>query len=104
MSVERENLTDALVALARDRPTVAALQVAGRTALSYEGLGAQIRYVREQLGSWGIGPGDIVAGALPNRPEMLVACATMPSSSTFATLSPTLSTDVYAQLFVRMSA
>jgi amino acid adenylation domain-containing protein len=104
MSLEHENLTDAFGALGREQPAAPALQVPGRTALSYGDLGAQIRYVRERLGGWGIGPGDIVAGAVPSRPEMAVACATMPSSCTFAMLSPALPADAYVQLLVRMSA
>src|SRR5258705_9673779 len=98
MSSRYENLTDAFRELARVQPDAPALQVQGRRALSYGDLGAHIRYVRERLEGWGIVPGDIVAGALPSRPEMAVACAVMPSSSTFALLSPRLPTDAYSQL------
>ena len=53
--------------LQRSQPAAFALHVPGRSSLTYGDLGAQIRYVREHLGDWGIAPGDIVAGVLPSR-------------------------------------
>src|SRR5436190_24105001 len=60
--------------------------------------------LEKYLGGLDIGRGDIVAGVIPSRPEMAVACATLPASSTFAPLSPSLTPDDYAQLVVRMGA
>ena len=102
--VEHKNFADALEAIAMMQPGAPAFHVPGRPPLTYGDLGAQIRYVRERLGGWGIAPGAIVAGALPNRAEMAIACATMPSCCTFAPLSPNLTTDAYAQLIRRMGA
>ncbi len=101
---EHETLADALDDVAANQPAAVALHVPGRSSLTYGDLSAQIRYVRERLGGWGIAPGDIVAGVLPNRAEMAVACATLPSSCTFAPLGPNLTTDAYAQLIVRLGA
>jgi hypothetical protein len=56
------------------------------------------------LRSWGIHPGDIVGAALPSRPEMAVAIATLPSSCTFAPLDPSLPSDAYAMLLARITA
>lgn len=102
--LEYQNFADFLVVLAANQPAAPALHMSGWRSLTYGALGAQIRYIRERLGSWGIAPGDVVAGVIPSRPEMAVACATLPSSCTFAPLSATLSTDAYAQLIVRMRA
>jgi acyl-coenzyme A synthetase/AMP-(fatty) acid ligase/thioesterase domain-containing protein/acyl carrier protein len=104
ISLQHESLGDALALLAASQPAAPVLHVPGRRSLTRGELGAQIRYVRECLGSWGIAPGDVVAGVLPNRPEMAIACATLPSSSTFAPLGPTLTADAYARLIVRMHA
>jgi amino acid adenylation domain-containing protein len=104
LGLEHETLADALEAVAADQPTAPALHVPGRSSLTYGDLGAQIRYVRERLGGWGIAPGHIVAGFMPSRPETAVACATFPSSCTFAPLGATLTTDAYAQLIARMGA
>src|SRR5450755_653029 len=84
--LRHETLADALSALAKNQSAAPALHVPGRKSLTWGELGAQIRYVRERLGGWGIAPGDVIAGVIPSRPEMAVACATLPSSSTFAPL------------------
>jgi acyl-coenzyme A synthetase/AMP-(fatty) acid ligase len=87
--------------LADAQPAAPALHVPGRTCLTYADLGAQIRYVRGRLSEWDIGRGDIVAGVIPLRPEMAVACATLPAAATFAPLSPAFTTEVYCELPVR---
>jgi amino acid adenylation domain-containing protein len=102
--LEHKNLSDAIEAVARKQPAAPAIHVPGRLSLTYGDLGAQVRYVRERLGSWGIAPGDIVAGVIPSRAEMAVVCATLPSCCTFAPLGPNLTMDAYAQLIVRMGA
>ena len=96
------NIARTLEGLASSQPTQPAIHVPGRTSLTYADLGAQIRYVRERLGNWDIGRGDIVAGVIPSRPEMAVACATVPGAATFAPLSPDLTTDVYSELLARL--
>jgi len=104
VSLQSETLASALGTLARNQPAAPALHVPGRRSLTFGDLGAQVRYVRERLGGWGIASGDVVVGVVPSRPEMAVACVTLPSSSTFAPLGPSLTTEVYAQLLVRMRA
>src|SRR5262249_12798832 len=104
MGLRHESVADVLAALATNQPAAPALHVPGRRSLTFGDLGTQILYVRERLGGWGIVPGDIIVGVVPSRPEMAVACATLPSSSTFAPLGPTLTTDAYAQLILRMGA
>lgn len=101
---KHKNFVDALEAIAKEQPAAPALHAPGKLPLTYGHLGAQIRYVRERLGGWGIGPGDIIAGGLASRPEMALACATMPSCCTFAPLGPNLTTDAYARLILRMGA
>ena len=92
----------ALESLARSQPAAPALHVPGRTSLSYADLGAQIRYVRERLGSWDFVRGDVIAGVIPTRPEMALASATLPAAATFAPLSPAFSADVYSELLARL--
>ena len=104
MKLQHECIEDALGALAKDRPAAPALQAPGRKPLTYADLAAQIHRVRKYLGGLDIGRGDIVAGVIPSRPEMAVACATLPASSTFAPLSPSLTPDDYSQLLVRTGA
>ena len=104
MKLQHECIENALGALAKDRPAAPALQAPGRKPLTYADLAAQIHRVRKYLGGLDIGRGDIVAGVIPSRPEMAVACATLPASSTFAPLSPSLTPDDYSQLVVRMGA
>jgi oxalate---CoA ligase len=92
----------ALESRARSQPTAPALHVPGRTSLSYADLGAQIRYVRERLANWNFVRGDVIAGVIPARPEMALACATIPAVATFAPLSPAFTADVYCELLVRL--
>jgi len=87
------DLGQALESLSIRQPKAPALHVSGRNSLTYEDLGAQVRYVRDRLGGWGIARGDVVAAVIPSRPEMAVACATMSTSSTFAPLSPALTVE-----------
>ena len=96
------DITQILETLASGQPTAPALHVPGRTTLTYWDLGAQIRYVRERLDSWGVEPGDVVVGVIPARPEMALACATVPAVATFAPLSPALMLDNYAELLARL--
>lgn len=108
MNNQHENqhatIAEALEQLAASQPAAPALHAPGRQVLTYADLDAQIRHVRERLGGLGVVPGDIVAGVIPSRPEMAVACLTLPASSTFAPLGPSLTPDAYAQLIVRMGA
>ena len=99
--MERE-ITQILETLASRQPAAPAIHVPGRTTLTYADLGAQIRYVRERLEDWGSGRGDIVVGVIPSRPEMAVACVTVPAAASFAPLSPGLTTDAYCELLVRL--
>ena len=96
------NLIVALENLAGHRPTAPAVYVPGRAPLTYGDLGAQIRYVRERLNSWSIERGDVIAGVIPLRPEMAVACTTVPAAATFAPLSPAFTTEIYSALLARL--
>ena len=91
-----------LEALAVRQPAAPAIHAPGRTPLRYAELGSQVRYVRERLGHWGIGKGDMVVGIVPSRPEMALACATVPAATTFAPLGPTLSAEAYCELLQRL--
>src|SRR5262245_26144263 len=95
------NITRMLECLATSQPRAAAIHVPGRKTLTYSDLGEQIRYVRERLNGWDIGD-DIVAGVIPSRPEMAVACLTVPSAATFVPLGPAMDVEIYAQLLSRM--
>ena len=91
-----------LEALAVRQPAAPAIHAPGRTPLRYAELGSQVRYVREHLGHWGIGKGDVVVGAVPSRPEMALACATVPAATAFAPLASTLTAEVYCELLQRL--
>ena len=99
-----ETIADALAMLGERQPVAPALHVPGRAPLTYGDLGAQIRYVRDRLGNWGIRAGDIVCAALSLRPELAVAIATLPASCTFAPVDPSLPRDAYGELLTRMKA
>jgi len=97
-----ENLAEVLEALAAGQPAAPLLHLPGCPALTYADLREQIGYVRDRLGDWGIARGDIVAGCIDSRPHMALACAALPSASTFAPLSASLTEDGYAALLDRL--
>lgn len=96
------DITKALEAIARTQPTASAIHVPGRASLTYADLGTQIGYVRERLRGWGFVCGDVIVGIIPLRPEMAVAIATVPSTATFAPMSPALTSNDYAELLTRL--
>jgi amino acid adenylation domain-containing protein len=96
------NIGNILEMLGNSQPLAPAIHVPGRPTLTYADLAGQIRYIRERLRGWGIGPGDVIAGTLPTRPEMAVACASVPASATFVPLSQALSVEAYSQLLIRL--
>jgi acyl-coenzyme A synthetase/AMP-(fatty) acid ligase len=98
------NVAQILEALAGSQPEAPAIHVPGRTTLRYGDLGEQIRDVRKHLTGWGIAPGDVIAGVVPTRAEMAVACATIPASAAFVPLSQALSTEAYSELLARLRA
>ena len=102
MDALEQDIGRALEMLAESQPAAPAIYVPGRATLSYADLGAQIRYVREQMSKWSIVRGDVIAGVIPTRPEMALACATVPAAATFAPLSPALTSDSYAELLTRL--
>ena len=97
-----DDISGILERLAISQPAAPALHVPGRTSLTYTDLGAQIRYVRERLSNWGVVRGDVVVGVIPTRPEMALACATIPAVASFAPLSSALTPDEYAELLTRL--
>jgi amino acid adenylation domain-containing protein len=96
------SLASALELLAGRQPGVPAVQAPGRPALTYADLAAQIRDVRQCLGGLGIRPGDVVAGVIRSRAEMAVACASLPSSSTFLPLGESVGVEVCEDLLARL--
>jgi hypothetical protein len=60
--VPTPSLTERILAMADRQPEAPFLHRPDTSAIRYEALGGQIRYVRERLRSWSIVPGDIVAG------------------------------------------
>src|SRR5262249_22924992 len=96
------DLAHALESVVRNQPDAPAIHAPGRATLKYGHLGAQLRYVQHNLAAWGISRGDLIAGLIPLRPEMAVACATIPSVATFAPLAPSLAFDNYAEVLTRL--
>jgi amino acid adenylation domain-containing protein len=96
------NIAQILEAFANSQPAAPAIQAPGRLTLTFADLGDQIHYVRNQFRHWGIAPGDVVASAIPTRPEMAVACAAIPATATFVPLSPHLETQAYVELLSRL--
>ena len=95
-------LADRMVAIADRQPEAPFLHRPGQAAVTYGALSGQIRHVRERLRSWDIAPGDVVAGFVPSRALMAMACASLPVSATFAPLSASLAADAYAALLRRL--
>lgn len=104
MNLRYQTIGEALEALATAHPRAPALHVPGRKSLTFQQLNEHTRYVHDQLIKWDTAPGDVIAGVIPSRPEMAVACAALPSSCTFAPLGSGLTTEGYSQLFTRMHA
>ena len=70
----RLNFAENLLRFADDRPALVFRNERGRQrALSYRELRAEVAAVAEALRRHGIGPGDRVAGFLPNLPEAVIA-------------------------------
>jgi acetoacetyl-CoA synthetase len=62
--LRRRDATPALIAWAEGRT---------RREISYAELAADVSRLAQALASWGVGPGDRVAGFLPNVPEAVIA-------------------------------
>ena len=70
----RINFAENLLRHADDRPAIVFWNEQGRRReLSFRGLGATVAAVAGSLRDHGIGPGDRVAGFMPNLPETVVA-------------------------------
>ena len=95
-------VVDALLARAAFSPRAAALHAPGRRAATFADVAFNIAHVRARFGGWGIVPGDIVAFALAGRPEMAMACLTLPAASTCAPLSATATYAWYGPLLDRL--
>lgn len=95
-------LAERILAVAARAPAAPFLLRPGRPAIAYGTLAGQIGRVRQRFSSWGIAPGDIVAGFDRSRALMAMACASLPSSSTFAPLGASLTVDAYAGLLRRL--
>ncbi len=70
----RLNFAENLLRFADDRPALVFWNERGRQrALTYAELGVEVHAIADALRAHGIGPGDRVAGFLPNLPEAVIA-------------------------------
>jgi len=70
----RLNFAENLLRFVDDRPALVFWNERGRQrALTYAELGAEVRAIADALRAHGVGPGDRVAGFLPNLPETVIA-------------------------------
>ena len=90
-----------LTSLALTQPDVPALLAPERPTLDFAGLHAQMRYVCDTLGGWGIERGDPVAVLLPRGPEMAAVCALLPAAATCVPLDANASAEACERLFER---
>lgn len=68
------NFAENLLRFSDEQPAIIAWSESGdRRELSYSDLNEEVRKLAAVLRSWGIGPGDRVAGFLPNIPEAVIA-------------------------------
>ena len=95
-------LGEALEAIAGHRPDAPLMHRPGLPPVTYGVLRDGIRYVKRRLHDWDIAPGDVVAGFDPSRTLMAMACLTLPASSTFVPLGPSLALPAYASLLDRL--
>ena len=96
------DVTARLLWLAQQAPRSPAILAPGRDPLSFGALAQHIQRTAAQLAGWGIARGDIVAWANGERSETAVALATLPASSTIASLSPTATFDALRDAMARM--
>ena len=76
--------------IAGTAPDNPAILAPGREPLSYAALAGQLDYVQQTLNGWGIGRGDRVAMAVPERPETAVAFVSIAACAGCAPLIPSL--------------
>jgi acyl-CoA synthetase (AMP-forming)/AMP-acid ligase II len=74
---------------AREHPNAPAILAPGRSALTFAGLGEQLREIADCLESVGVSHSTRVAIGLPNGPEMAVAFLAVAACATCAPLNPT---------------
>ncbi|MBX0327671.1 acyl--CoA ligase [Oscillochloris sp. ZM17-4] len=86
-------LLDMIGGGAPDRP---ALVAPGRPDLSYAALRANVAELAGQLQGIGVGPGDRVAIAMGNGPEMVIAFLAAATAATAAPLNPKYRADEFA--------
>ena len=86
----RLNFAENLLRFDDDRPALVFWNERGRQrALTYAELGAEVHAVADVLRALGIGPGDRVAGFLPNLPETVIAMlATASLGAIWSSCSP----------------
>ena len=84
------NFAENLLRFADDRPALVFWNERGRQrGLTYAELGAEVRAMAAALRAHGIGPGDRVAGFLPNLPEAVIAMlATASLGAIWSSCSP----------------
>jgi len=91
----RLNFAENLLRFDDDRTALfAANQFGGRRSLSYAELRAQVSRLAQALAASGLGPGDRVAGFLPNVPEAVIAMlATASLGAVWSSCSPDFGVD-----------
>lgn len=104
MSAPPPTLTDAIAAIAHERPRAPWLLLPDGSVADYGLLAATIARVDSSLRERGLGRGDVIAGCTDDRVTMAYACLALPAASTYAPLSPALTADAYAELLARLGA
>ena len=86
----RLNFAENLLAADGDQPAIIFTSERGdRIEMSWSELRQQVGALAAKLRAWGVGPGDRVAGFLPNRPEAVAAMlATTSVGATWSSCSP----------------
>ncbi len=87
-SAKQQTLEHLLSTRAEQDPQAIAVLYPGRTALTYQGLYAQIQNTIASLNAKGLGRGDRIAIVLPNSPEMAVAFLAITACAASAPLNP----------------
>ncbi len=98
---------DDLLALehrASQTPDAIALLAPGQDPLTYRQLWIHLQTTREKLASFGIGPGEVTALALPGGPELITAFLALASTGACAPLDPSLTESEYQFYLNRLGA
>ena len=101
-SAENTDITARLLWLAQRAPRAPAFLAPGRQPMSFGALAQHIDRTAAQLAGWGIARGDVVVWANGVRTETAVALASLPASSTIASLNPAATFEAFRDAMARM--